>query len=279
MGEEYEELLAAAGEPVPWPDDRDEHDLAGHLLHGRDDRLAQGRDAHARQPHRQRLRVHGLLAVHARRRAGSSSPRSSTPPGRSARSRPSGRAASTSCSARSTPGRFLDLVEREAITATLIVPAMMQALAAEQSRAPRDVSSLRWLSHGSAPAATELLRRLARDVPGRGPPAHLRRDGDVADRDAHARRTGSPRRPARVVVRAGRGRRRGADRRRDRPASRARPARSARCRCAARTSPPGYWNKPARDGGGAARRLVRRPATSATSTRTASSSSSTARRT
>jgi long-chain acyl-CoA synthetase len=35
----------------------------------------------------------------------------------------------------------------------------MQPLAAEQQRAPRDVSSLRWLSHGSAPAATELLRR------------------------------------------------------------------------------------------------------------------------
>jgi len=57
-------------------------------------------------------------------------------------------------------GRFLDLVERERITATLIVPAMMQPLASEQDRHARDVSSLRWLSHGSAPAATELLRRL-----------------------------------------------------------------------------------------------------------------------
>jgi long-chain acyl-CoA synthetase len=45
------------------------------------------------------------------------------------------------------------------------VPAMMQPLAAEQQRAPRDVSSLRWLSHGSAPAATELLRRLGATFP------------------------------------------------------------------------------------------------------------------
>jgi long-chain acyl-CoA synthetase len=62
-------------------------------------------------------------------------------------------------------GHFLDLVEREGITATLIVPAMMQPLAAEQQRAPRDMSSLRWLSHGSAPAATELLRRLGATFP------------------------------------------------------------------------------------------------------------------
>jgi len=56
-------------------------------------------------------------------------------------------------------GRFLDVVERERITATLVVPAMLQALAAEQAARPRDVSSLRWLSHGSAPAALELLHR------------------------------------------------------------------------------------------------------------------------
>jgi long-chain acyl-CoA synthetase len=57
------------------------------------------------------------------------------------------------------PGRFLDVVEAEHVTATLVVPAMMHALAVEQERSPRDVSSLRWLSHGSAPAALELLRR------------------------------------------------------------------------------------------------------------------------
>jgi long-chain acyl-CoA synthetase len=36
---------------------------------------------------------------------------------------------------------------------------MMHALAGEQTRAPRDVSTLRYISHGSAPAATELLQR------------------------------------------------------------------------------------------------------------------------
>ncbi|NMO92523.1 class I adenylate-forming enzyme family protein [Actinomycetospora sp. TBRC 11914] len=53
----------------------------------------------------------------------------------------------------------LDVVERERITATLVVPTMMDALAVEQAERPRDVSSLRWLSHGSSPAARELLRR------------------------------------------------------------------------------------------------------------------------
>ena len=56
-------------------------------------------------------------------------------------------------------GRFLDAVQREGVTATLVVPAMMHALAAEQVRSPRDVSTLRYISHGSAPAATELLQR------------------------------------------------------------------------------------------------------------------------
>jgi long-chain acyl-CoA synthetase len=53
----------------------------------------------------------------------------------------------------------LEVVEREGVTATLVVPTMMDALAVEQRERPRDVSSLRWLSHGSSPAAVELLRR------------------------------------------------------------------------------------------------------------------------
>ncbi|GAA4821194.1 long-chain fatty acid--CoA ligase [Actinomycetospora corticicola] len=58
-----------------------------------------------------------------------------------------------------TPGGVLDVVEHERVTATLVVPTMMDALAVEQRERPRDVSSLRWLSHGSSPAARELLRR------------------------------------------------------------------------------------------------------------------------
>jgi long-chain acyl-CoA synthetase len=58
-----------------------------------------------------------------------------------------------------TPAGVLDVVETERVTATLVVPTMMDALAVEQRERPRDVSSLRWLSHGSSPAARELLRR------------------------------------------------------------------------------------------------------------------------
>ncbi|MCD2190193.1 class I adenylate-forming enzyme family protein [Actinomycetospora soli] len=58
-----------------------------------------------------------------------------------------------------TPAGVLDVVESEGVTATLVVPTMMDALAVEQRERPRDVSSLRWLSHGSSPAARELLRR------------------------------------------------------------------------------------------------------------------------
>ena len=54
----------------------------------------------------------------------------------------------------------LDTIERERVTATLVVPTMMAALAEEQERSPRDVSSLRWLSHGSSPVGTSVLRRI-----------------------------------------------------------------------------------------------------------------------
>ena len=59
----------------------------------------------------------------------------------------------------------LDVVERERVTATLVVPTMMDALATEQSARPRDVSSLRWLSHGSSPAAVALLHRVHEAFP------------------------------------------------------------------------------------------------------------------
>ncbi len=62
-------------------------------------------------------------------------------------------------------GAFLDAVEREGITATLIVPTMMAAIADEQLRQPRDVSTLRYLSHGSSPVATEILRRTRQAFP------------------------------------------------------------------------------------------------------------------
>jgi acyl-CoA synthetase (AMP-forming)/AMP-acid ligase II len=53
----------------------------------------------------------------------------------------------------------LDLISRERATATLVVPTMLSAMAEEQVARPRDVWSLRHLSHGGAPIASETLRR------------------------------------------------------------------------------------------------------------------------
>jgi len=55
--------------------------------------------------------------------------------------------------------RALDLIESERVTHTLFVPTMLAAVADEQTRHPRKVSSLRYISHGGAPIATETLRR------------------------------------------------------------------------------------------------------------------------
>jgi long-chain acyl-CoA synthetase len=63
------------------------------------------------------------------------------------------------------PGAVLDAIEREGVTATLVVPTMMAALADEQRRHPREVSSLRYLSHGSSPVATEVLRQTCEAFP------------------------------------------------------------------------------------------------------------------
>ena len=57
------------------------------------------------------------------------------------------------------PGVALDLIEAHRVTATLVVPTMLAALADEQRRRPRDVSSLTHVSYGGAPTATETLRQ------------------------------------------------------------------------------------------------------------------------
>jgi long-chain acyl-CoA synthetase len=56
-------------------------------------------------------------------------------------------------------GAALDLIEAEGVTATLLVPTMLAALSEQQLSRPRDVSTLRLISHGGAPVATETLRR------------------------------------------------------------------------------------------------------------------------
>jgi len=64
------------------------------------------------------------------------------------------------------PGQILDLIERERATQTLGVPIMIAALAEEQHANPRDVSSVRMVSHGGSPITTEVIRRAIAAFPG-----------------------------------------------------------------------------------------------------------------
>ncbi len=64
------------------------------------------------------------------------------------------------------PDLAVDLIEREAVTHTLLVPTMLGAAAQAQLDRPRDVSSLRYLSHGASPISAETLRRARRAFPG-----------------------------------------------------------------------------------------------------------------
>ena len=66
------------------------------------------------------------------------------------------------------PDLAVDLIEREAVTHTLLVPTMLAAAAGAQLARPRDVSSLRYLSHGAAPISAETLRRTRQAFPGAG---------------------------------------------------------------------------------------------------------------
>ncbi|MEP7159567.1 MAG: AMP-binding protein [Dermatophilaceae bacterium] len=56
------------------------------------------------------------------------------------------------------PEKALDLIEKEKVTHTLLVPTMLAAAARAQAANPRDVSSLRYLSHGASPISVETLR-------------------------------------------------------------------------------------------------------------------------
>jgi long-chain acyl-CoA synthetase len=64
------------------------------------------------------------------------------------------------------PDLAVDLIEREAVTHTLLVPTMLAAAAGAQLTRPRDVSSLRYLSHGASPISAETLRRTRQAFPG-----------------------------------------------------------------------------------------------------------------
>jgi long-chain acyl-CoA synthetase len=64
------------------------------------------------------------------------------------------------------PNNTLDLLESERITSTLLVPTMLAAASDVQLEDPRDVSSLRMLSHGASPATMATLRRAVEAFPG-----------------------------------------------------------------------------------------------------------------
>jgi long-chain acyl-CoA synthetase len=63
------------------------------------------------------------------------------------------------------PDLAVDLIEREAVTHTLLVPTMLAATTHAQLARPRNVSSLRYLSHGASPISAETLRRTKRAFP------------------------------------------------------------------------------------------------------------------
>jgi long-chain acyl-CoA synthetase len=63
------------------------------------------------------------------------------------------------------PEGSVDLLESEAITATLVVPTMLAAMADAQLANVRDCSSLRELGHGGSPVATEVVRRAHKAFP------------------------------------------------------------------------------------------------------------------
>lgn len=57
------------------------------------------------------------------------------------------------------PDAILDIIADDAITCAIAVPTMLAALVERQHADPRDMTGLRWLSHGASPVAVEVLRR------------------------------------------------------------------------------------------------------------------------
>ena len=85
------------------------------------------------------------------------------------------------------------------VTVYMPVPTMLAALADEQRRRPRDVSSLRLIGHAGSPITTSLIRYAHDDVSRRRARPVLRRHGDGGDRHVpRPRGTAVRRRPARV---------------------------------------------------------------------------------
>jgi acyl-CoA synthetase (AMP-forming)/AMP-acid ligase II len=63
------------------------------------------------------------------------------------------------------PGRVLDVVERERVNTTVMVPTMVQMLLDHPSYAPARLASMRCLVYGASPMPTALLERVLADLP------------------------------------------------------------------------------------------------------------------
>ncbi|HEV3363599.1 MAG TPA: long-chain fatty acid--CoA ligase [Acidimicrobiia bacterium] len=158
LPDQYEELLAGAAEQEPPDDGVDENDLAGLFYTGGTTGAAKG----VMLTHRNLLAnafhfmacwpftpdTRWLVAAPMFHAAGTIGVLSIV-----------WNAGSHVFLERFDPGAALDLIEAHGVTATLGVPTMLAALADEQRRRPRDVSSLTHLSYGGAPSATETLRQ------------------------------------------------------------------------------------------------------------------------
>ena len=163
-GDGYEELIAAAA-PAEFPDDVGEDDLAGLFYTGGTTGAAKGvmlrhRSLVANALHLQAALPFGpetcfLLVAPMFHLAGTLAVLATVWHAGRQVVMPAYDAAAT-----------LDLIERERVTATQVVPSMLAGLNDEQLARPRDVSSLRFLTFGGAPSATETLRRAHRAFPG-----------------------------------------------------------------------------------------------------------------
>jgi long-chain acyl-CoA synthetase len=158
MGDGYEELLASAS-PIPeFPDDVSEDDLAGLFYTGGTTGAAKGvmlthRNLVANAVHMQMCwpfsaETCWLVVAPLFHAAGSIAVLSTV-----------WNAGRHVLVPAFDPGTVLDLMERERVTATLVVPSMLAAINEEQLARPRDVSSVALVSFGGAPSATETLRR------------------------------------------------------------------------------------------------------------------------
>jgi long-chain acyl-CoA synthetase len=74
------------------------------------------------------------------------------------------------------PVTALDEIAAEQITITLGVPTMIAALAEEQLARPRQVRTVRSISHGGSPIATEVVRRAHAAFPRAEPGKVLKRE-------------------------------------------------------------------------------------------------------